>query len=71
MNGEDIDNDDWPFWRRLIISEMKRLSIAIEKSNDRLDVVNQDVVRLKVWSAIWGFVGGIGATLILQKVIMG
>ena len=71
MNGEDIDNGDWPFWRRLIISEMKRLSSAIEKANDRHDGLKEDVVKLKVWSAVYGFAGGIIATLMFQKVLLG
>jgi len=69
--SNDDDNGTWEQWHRLILSELKRLGKHCEKSDERYDIMKQDLTRLKVWSAMFGFLGGITATLLLQKIIVG
>jgi len=73
MNGhiDDDRNGEWSEWRRLIVHEIKRINANIEKSNDRYVDMRSDITRLKLWSGIYGAVGGVVTTLLLQKIILG
>ena len=71
MDSEDNNSGGWSEWRRLIIHELKRLNDCLEKANEQYLIMQQDVTRLKIYSAIYGAVGGIVATLMFQKIIFG
>ena len=70
MNGDDIAGD-WSEWRRLIIHEIKRLNDNLESTNTRFIIMQNDVSKLKLASAVWGAIGGIVITILLQKVLSG
>jgi len=69
MNGDDEYSGGWDEWRRLIIHEIKRLDTKIESINERGITMQSDVSRLKLVSAIWGAVGGITITILIQQII--
>jgi len=69
MNGDDAYTGGWDEWRRLIIHEIKRLNTNLENTNDRCITMQSDISRLKLVSAIWGAVGGILISLIIQKIV--
>ena len=71
MNGDDEYTGCWDEWRRLIIHEIKRLNENLENTNNRCITMQNDVSKLKLASAVWGAIGGIAITILIQKVISG
>lgn len=71
MNGDDEYTGGWDEWRRLIIHEIKRLNDNLESTNTRFIIMQTDVSKLKLASAIWGAIGGIAITVLFQKAISG
>lgn len=70
MNDEMSEDDgSWIQWRRLILSEIQRLSSGQDNTNKTISLLEKDIVRLNIWAAICGAVGGIATTLILQMAI--
>ena len=67
----DTDNGGWSEWRRLVLHEITRLSDCLERSHAQYLVMQQDITRLKVYSAIYGAIGGIISTLMFQKIMFG
>tara|TARA_R110002126_G_scaffold84465_24_gene205300 strand:+ start:2350 stop:2589 length:240 start_codon:yes stop_codon:yes gene_type:complete len=68
------DHDGWDEYRRLILSELERLDVAVRDSNKSdteslnkllLDVIKlrEEVVALKVKAGIWGILGGVITTI--------
>lgn len=49
---------DWGRWANHVLAELKRLNESIEDIRKELNVVNMDVVTLKIKSGIWGSVAG-------------
>lgn len=71
MNGDDAYTGGWDEWRRLIIHEIKRLNTNLETTNKMCIVMQTDISKLKLVSAIWGAIGGITITIVAQKIIAG
>ena len=71
MNGEEPNSGEWSEWRRLVIHEIKRLNANLEITNERYIVMQGDISRLKLISAMFGAMGGIVITLIAQKLLSG
>ena len=65
------DNGDWRDYKKLVISEIDRLSGHIGNLESKIDHLRGDVVMLKVKSGIWGlFAGLIPVTIaVLAKAI--
>jgi len=64
-------NGDWRDYKKLVISEIDRLSGHIGNLESKIDHLRGDVVMLKVKSGIWGlFAGLIPVTIaVLAKAI--
>jgi len=65
------ENGDWRDYKKLVISEIDRLSEHIGNLESKIDHLRGDVVMLKVKSGIWGlFAGLIPVTIaVLAKAI--
>ena len=64
------DDGGWVEWRRLILSEIKRLNEGQERSARTIVILQNDVTKLNLLAAIFGAIGGILATLTVQ-IVMG
>ena len=53
------ENGDWRDYKKLIISEIDRLSSHIGSLESKIDHLRGDVVMLKVKSGIWGLFAGL------------
>ena len=67
----DCDDGGWSEWRRLVLHEITRLRDCLERSHAQYLIMQQDITKLKIYSAIYGGIGGIIATLMVQKIIFG
>jgi len=52
------ENGDWREYKKLVISEIDRLSSHIVGLERKIDHLRGDVVMLKVKSGIWGLLAG-------------
>ena len=52
-------NGDWRDYKKLVISEIDRLSGHIGNLESKIDHLRGDVVMLKVKSGIWGLFAGL------------
>ena len=52
-------NGDWREYKKLVISEIDRLSGHIGSLESKIDNLRSDVVMLKVKSGIWGLFAGL------------
>tara|TARA_R110002051_G_C8574113_1_gene476275 strand:- start:61 stop:336 length:276 start_codon:yes stop_codon:yes gene_type:complete len=64
--GQDLDNNimaqengDWREYKKLVISEIDRLSGHILGLEKKIDHLRGDVVMLKVKSGMWGLLAGL------------
>ena len=73
MNPSSNDRaSDWGEYRRLVIAELERLNLNLEKIASRLTKNETDVELLKFKAGLWGAIAGaipgaliaIGATLL-------
>ena len=53
------ENGDWREYKKLVISEIDRLSEHIGSLESKIDNLRSDVVMLKVKSGIWGLFAGL------------
>ena len=53
------ENGDWREYKKLVISEIDRLSDHIGSLESKIDNLRGDVVMLKVKSGIWGLFAGL------------
>jgi len=53
------ENGDWREYKKLVISEIDRLSDHIGSLESKIDNLRSDVVMLKVKSGIWGLFAGL------------
>jgi len=53
------ENGDWREYKKLVISEIDRLSGHIGSLESKIDNLRSDVVMLKVKSGIWGLFAGL------------
>ena len=53
------ENGDWREYKKLVISEIDRLSDHIGSLESKIDHLRGDVVMLKVKSGIWGLFAGL------------
>jgi hypothetical protein len=53
------ENGDWKEYKKLVISEIDRLSTQIGCLEKKIDHLRSDVVMLKVKSGIWGLFAGL------------
>jgi len=53
------ENGDWREYKKLVISEIDRLSGHIGSLESKIDSLRSDVVMLKVKSGIWGLFAGL------------
>jgi hypothetical protein len=53
------ENGDWREYKKLVISEIDRLSDHIVGLEKKIDHLRGDVVMLKVKSGIWGLFAGL------------
>ena len=54
-----VENGDWREYKKLVISEIDRLSDHIGSLEGKIDHLRGDVVMLKVKSGIWGLFAGL------------
>ena len=57
MGGQQEGGDDWKSWSKHILAELKRLSDGQEKMGDKMQIISNDIVMLKIKATIWGAVG--------------
>ena len=69
ITDEDDESGDWKEWRKLVLSELKRLSGEAGKTAERNVQLQKDIARLNLWATIWGALGGIVATVLIQTII--
>lgn len=69
VDEDEISDGSWLEWRRLILHEIKRLNITQEETSKTIILLQKDITRLNLWATIWGAVGGIAATLLLQATL--
>ena len=50
--------DGWVEYRKLVLSEIERLTVSVEKLRDELGTIRSEIVGLKVKAGIWGLIGG-------------
>ncbi len=53
------ENGDWREYKKLVISEIDRLSGHIVGLEKKIDHLRSDVVMLKVKSGVWGLFAGL------------
>tara|TARA_R110000824_G_scaffold113930_2_gene264025 strand:- start:475 stop:681 length:207 start_codon:yes stop_codon:yes gene_type:complete len=53
------DSGDWREYKKLVISEIDRLSGHILGLEKKIDHLRSDVVMLKVKSGMWGLLAGL------------
>lgn len=73
MISDKDDNNGWQEWRHHIIIELKRLNNNLEKleakSAEYMLNTSIEVSRLRVWSVVYGSIGGGIMVLLLKGVI--
>jgi hypothetical protein len=58
-NGSDIPSESsWREYRRLILSELKRLSNGVDTNSDRLSSIEARLKALETRAAIFGAIAG-------------
>jgi|TARA_Y100000310_G_scaffold253900_1_gene260900 hypothetical protein len=53
------ENGDWREYKKLVISEIDRLSSHIGNLEKKIDHLRSDVVMLKIKSGVWGLLAGL------------
>ena len=53
------ENGDWREYKKLVISEIDRLSVHIGSLEKKIDNLRSDVVTLKIKSGVWGLMAGL------------
>ena len=53
------ENGDWREYKKLVISEIDRLSDHISNLEKKIDHLRGDVVMLKIKSGVWGLLAGL------------
>lgn len=64
-----MDNG-WIEYRQLVISELQRLNNSIEKIEATLSQNSIEISRLRIFSVLYGSIGGALAITILRVVIL-
>jgi len=59
------NNESFSSYRRLILKELQDLNEAVEKLNDKLTIVNNNVITLKAKAGVWGAIAGVLPGLIV------
>lgn len=70
-NLPDESSGDWSEWRRLIFHEMQRHDGELASMGGRTTKVEMSVAKLNLLAAIFGAIGGIAATAVVQIIIAG
>lgn len=52
-------NGDWYAHKKLVMSELDRISDKIGGLEKKIDMLRSDVIMLKIKSGIWGLVAGL------------
>lgn len=48
----------WNEWSKYVLKELERLNACYEKIDNRLDMVQDEITKLKIKAGIWGLVAG-------------
>lgn len=48
----------WNEWSKYVLKELERLNACYEKIDSRLDIVQDEITKLKIKAGIWGLVAG-------------
>tara|TARA_Y100000310_G_scaffold234094_1_gene237028 strand:- start:635 stop:841 length:207 start_codon:yes stop_codon:yes gene_type:complete len=52
-------NGDWYAHKKLVMSELERISSRMGMIEKKLDMLRSDVILLKVKSGVWGLMAGL------------
>jgi hypothetical protein len=56
--SNDKPADDWAEYRRLILSELRRLHTENQRLSSKIDNLRDDVLSLKIKASLWGAAAG-------------
>lgn len=73
MDGEDSNTSGWKEWSKYVIKELERqgnIDVLQEEkiTNLRIDLEKVST-QLKERGAIWGFLAGVGASILIELVL--
>jgi hypothetical protein len=64
------DGGDWDEYRKLVLSELRRLEAAVEGMRDEVQQLKVEVARLNVKAGMWGALAGVvtaAVAVLLQR----
>ena len=61
--------EDWGAYSKMVLHELERLNIGLEKLEEGQKQIEKDIIRLQTKATIWGSMGGLVATLLSSLVI--
>jgi hypothetical protein len=59
----------WKEWSRYILKELERLNNCYEGLRNDVGKIREEIITLKVKSAVWGSVGGVIFAAIISVVV--
>tara|TARA_R110000751_G_scaffold31935_8_gene80768 strand:+ start:749 stop:958 length:210 start_codon:yes stop_codon:yes gene_type:complete len=62
-------NEDWNAYSKMVLHELERLNLGLEKLEEGQKQIEKDIIRLQTKATIWGSMGGLVATLLSSLVI--
>jgi len=73
-SGERLDDErhaSWTEYRRLVISELERINVSLDKLNAELSSMKTDIALLQLKASVWGAVSGavVAVGIILMRFI--
>jgi len=51
--------DDWSGYQKLVLAEIKRVSVHMDKVADDISIIKVELAMLKIKSGVWGLFGGL------------
>lgn len=54
-----MTGEDWNAYKKLVMSELDRISSRIGLLEKKIDLLRGDVIMLKIKSGVWGLMAGL------------
>ena len=72
---KDGNKNGWAEWSRFVLKELERLNGCYDDINEKVGLIREEIVALKIKAGVWGLIGGmipvaVGLMIYLLKEII-
>ena len=69
---QDGYKNGWAEWSRFVLKELERLNGCYDDINEKVGLIREEIVALKIKAGVWGLLGGmipVAITLMIYIII--